>query len=408
MMHIFRNLKISHLLFKLLIVISATSFARSSKNNSRDVEQKVGGFSDGGGNCVRNPSGCPFLDYYENQGTTEIKQQDIIKVVSERLRKLESLIPIFDIYGEDYEVGLGKNLEKMILSKKWYWEPKQINSQACLNESFVQTAKQFIVGCQNNFEVRLYGPWLRKASLQDQEGLILHEAFLAWARENDKQSSKSDLEFKVRVMNRAFLEIQDSEMLKAEFTRLYPGLKVYSNQDQQQLLDIPPIEKKSKQEFCEGLALSYLPQILQMKNSELLYEKAKASFDVILEMQAKWKVIASKKKIGANTSDDEKSWLRERGNYCSEASTQDPLILVKLNPSKLSQSCRKEIEDAAKKHFNIQNFGLTNQKDNESLLRGCDDLAMFAALSCSAIAGGSEERKKQIQMQALKYYQELK
>ncbi|OFZ52320.1 MAG: hypothetical protein A2381_13735 [Bdellovibrionales bacterium RIFOXYB1_FULL_37_110] len=183
----------------------ANSFAAGTGSSSSSTKTSIksdGGDLSGGGNAVGNQ----LFDFYENEGTREITLEKLVvfkAVVAPILNAVASKVPSFKY-----------QLLKIAKTKKWYFESKPIGDNDCLNESMIKVDK-VIVGCQDNYEVRIFQPWFDRNDVTPEHkgGLIMHELLVGFILQEkilDKSSEKN-----IRRMNRLL------------FTEKLPGEKEF-------------------------------------------------------------------------------------------------------------------------------------------------------------------------------------
>lgn len=392
------------------------------------TNKNMGGVSDGGGNAV----GSQLFDFYENEGSFHFKPDQIVLWNSEVLKliqKANKFIPRLSVSGR----GLGEDILLSIKSKKWILESKEITGASCRNESLVQTLNQKIVGCQNMFEVRLSAHWLvQEADVKNQAGLILHEAILSWLRDLEKasDSSKENLEFKVREVNRLIHADLSEEDFQSEFSRIFPQYTVFTQKDIDFENQLPAFAAKVKVNFCQLKTTDDYVTVLNLyKENSKQYNLIKQHFDLylgIVRMSARYDAI---NKVSGQKSnvDSAKEYISKVSSYCNEQSKNfEYLEKIPLNLEMLSEQCKKNVEEAFDYYLHVSEISSAEIIDKGSsviLKKGVENAAEVSALFCSGMKGIELQRTavwpfmtedrgrkimKDVENQALKYFIELK
>lgn len=402
--------------------LKKTNLDKIDKKNIRPIDLKKfmnlqGGVSDGGGNAV----GKTLFDFYENENSLALSEEAILNwdgLLVQTLNGLDLMLPKSD----RNSFGFGEELRNAIRAKKWILETKEISSAGCLNQSLVQSENQNIVACQNDFEVRIYAPWfLNQADQKNQVALITHEALLSWAREIDRNSTKEQLEYKIREINRQIYLNTGGPELKTILQELF-SYRFYSTTDTQGSAEVDRIAKITISEFCAGRPLSQTDRLRELQRNPLLYNEVNAQVGRMQDLHRQWQVIATKKAVGTASQDEEDAWLKKRQDFCDMKAGKNPLDAISFKPEFLSPYCKKEIENSFSSHIQI----LQDYKDGSYvketaliLMQMNSNAAESVALSCAGLAGVEMEKKTgmtvekggrlmaEIKTQALKYVRTL-
>lgn len=385
----------------------------------KKIQNLQGGVSDGGGNAV----GKTLFDFYENENSVALTHEAILNWDSPLVKVLEDLdlkLPKSD----RNSFGFGEELRRAIRAKKWILETKQITSAGCLNQSLVQSRKQSVVACQNEHEVRIYAPWfLNQADQQNQTALITHEALLSWARAVDRDSTKEQLEYKIREINRQIYMNITSQELKESLHNYFSEYDFFSMADFQAITELDKVTKITMEEFCSGHPLSQSNRLRELRQRPLLNKELSVRLGGFERLNQQWQVIAAKKSVGTSSSDEEEAWEKERQALCKKDSGGEPFEEIPFKPEVLSAQCKKEVEISFQNYIQIhQNAmdGLYSLETSKILNRMNSSAADSAALLCEGLAGielekqfGMTEEKglllmKQVNTQAVKYFHMLK
>ncbi len=406
--------------------LQATDEVQEIKYKSNNNLKVEGGISDGGGNAV----GPTLFDFYENQGSLSLKPSQILNWNQETqnlIQKANSLLPKIGRYSKR---GLGDELILSIQSKKWIIETKDITKDSCKNESMIQVINQKIVGCQNFYEVRLSADWLVNiADEKNQSGLIIHEALLAWVRNLDKGTIKSDSEFKVREVNRLLHSDLKSEDFVNEIKKLIPDEQYYHADENNFIRQLPIKSLEIRQNFCENKSKEDYAQVMSFyKNYPALNKNIDEEFKQYVELARLYTRMESIKRTNQDSANEyQKNFDLIRQDYCKKDNSPFPDVsTLKFKPELIQEKdCKKGIEDAFSQYINIadtfkhQTFEI-EKTGAQRLLHKEYLLVKIAANACAIMKIGSLANKlfateadresiaKETQLQAIKYFTILK
>ena len=178
--------------------------AKGTQQNSSKNTIRMGGVSDGGGNAIRGK----LFDFAENDGSLPISIQELLDLepmTQQILDRLNREIPaIRNVKGK----ALGDAMVAALKGKRIYLESKEIESEACRNQSMVASKMQKVVACQSKTELRISVAWLINPETDsiNRAGLITHEMGVAFVRDFSPDENKEQKEETVRVLNRAIFE----------------------------------------------------------------------------------------------------------------------------------------------------------------------------------------------------------